>query len=314
MSNPSINLKLNNNPACEVEIESTTKHEVWKLINKPFIMIEGNGFIDGTAKLTVVDRKNILFNGDIIITDGSFSIKFELTEILTNIEKLEVVINEYNFTIPVNLKKLFGTAKYFDGRPVKNPIVHCTYSDIFTIGDEAGNFELLLSSPEKQIAILDKSYSKQTLEPWLYNVNLHSNISLDVKMDKAEVYGIHMWEQELSDYIHFIPMSLSRSLEVMKKGYTNESDIILCEDTWPKLNREDIKIYSNDNPLDILSFAEVSDFIGYKDEKAVYRNSYVISIPKEDIKERIIKIVIKCSFFVNGQEIIDMGEGYYFMT
>jgi hypothetical protein len=313
MLNPNIKLILNNNPVCEAQLESTVKQQVWKINNKPFIVIEGNGFKDGTTNIRVEDREDDLFNGNIKITNGVFSIKYELDKILNDLEKLEVIVGDYSFIETINLKKLHGTVKYFDGRPVKNPIISCTYSKIIAIGDEFGNFELLLSSPEKEIAVFDKTYSKDTLEAWIYNVDLHVDTELDIKIDKAEVYGINMWRQYASDYIHFIPMSLSRTKEVMKKGFKNEMDIASCEEMWCKISKEDIEVYSNNELLDILSFTEVKDFIGYKDENPIYRNGYVVSIPKGVEKRRIIKIVLKSRLILNKEEIVDMGEGYYIM-
>ena len=61
-----------------------------------------------------------------------------------------------------------------------------------------------------------------------------------------------------------------------------------------------------------MSFCEVDDFIAYKDGKKVNRPGYIVSIPKEINKDRIIKIVISSKFIVNGKEIVDKGEGYYF--
>lgn len=313
MLDGNIKVLLNNNPACEAEIESTAKNQVWKMNNEPYILIEGAGFKDYTTELKVMHWGNELIREKVLVENGSFKIKVGLIEPLKNVERLDIKIGDSDFAVTIQTKKLYGTVTYFDGSPVKYPILSCTYSEIVAIGDEFGNFELLLTSPEKQIGVFDRTYSKDTLEAWLYNVNLDFDTKLDIRIDKAEVYGLTMWKQHVSDYIHFIPMSLSRGKEVMGRGFENELEVASCEDMWPKLSKENLEVYSDNKPIDILSFTEVKDFIGYKDDKAIYRNGYVISIPKEDKKRRIIKLVIKSNLDLNGEKIIDMGEGYFIM-
>lgn len=107
-------------------------------------------------------------------------------------------------------------------------------------------------------------------------------------------------------------MSLTRTIKAMEKGIEGELDLSCCDEIKPRLRREDVQVFSNNKEIEVLSFCEVDDFIAYKDGKKVNRSGYVLSIPKEIDKDRIIKIVISSKFLVNGKEIVDKGEGYYF--
>lgn len=314
MDNPIIKVLLNNNPVCDAIIESTVKKEVWNISNKPYILIQGENFKNGNAEILALYNEQELGHGKVTINNNSFTLKLKLKELLSNdIKKIDIIVDKQKFVIPVNLKKLFGTIKYFNGQPVKNPIIDCTHEeDITAIGDEKGNFEIVLSSKVDQIGVFEKNYSKSTLEAWLYNVDIKKDTKLDIKIDKAEVFGISMWKQYNSDYIHFIPMSLIRTRKAMEKGIEGELDLSCCDEIKTELSREDVQVFSNNKEIGVLSFCEVDDFIAYKDGKKVNRLGYIVSIPKEIDKHRIIKIVISSKFLVNGKEIVDKGEGYYF--
>lgn len=313
MIKPSIKLKLNNNPFCETEIESTVKHQVWKYINRPYIFIEGYGFENCTTSIKVLNKGDMLYSGDISIIDGTFNLKFELGNVLDSVNYLDVIVGEHDFSILVKLNKLYGTVKYYDGTPVKNPIINCRFSDIVSVGDELGNFEILLNGVEKDIGVFDKGYSKDSLEPWLYNVDLKDDLKLDIKMDKAEVYGINVWSQYASDYIHFVPMSLTRTIEAMKKGFDSEMSLASCEEIKCYLSKDNVSVYRDDKLMEIVSFSEVKDFLGYHNGNPIYRNSYVVCIPRGSRNDRAIKIVIESCFKSGEDKIIDKGEGYYIM-
>jgi hypothetical protein len=309
--NFNIEVILNNNPPCETTLESISKQEIWNMKNEPFILIKGNNFKNGAVKVIVSYNEKQLINKSILIVNNLFQLKIQLKQPLINPKQIKITINNEAFIIPIELKKLYGTVKYFNGNVVKNPIVHCTDSGIMAIGDEEGNFELILSSKERQIGVFDKSYSKETLESWIYNVNLKKDTKLDIKIGKAEVYGINVWHQYISDYIHFIPMSLTKVNEAIKNGAKDELEIASYIDKLPKLSKKDIKVYSNKNIADILSFSEVDDFLGYKNGQPISRAGYVVSIPKETNVERIIKIEVNSNFKVDKKLIEDRGEGYY---
>jgi hypothetical protein len=209
MLDGNIKVLLNNNPACEAEIESTAKNEVWKMINSPYILIEGTEFKDCTTELKVIHCEKVLLGEKVLIENGCFKVKLKLSEPLKNVEELQVKIGDNDFNVSVRTKKLYGTDSYFDGTPVKYPIISCTYSEIIAIGDEFGNFELSLTNPEEQIGIFDHTYSKDTLEAWVYNVDLDLDTKLDIRIGKAEVYGLTMWKHYLVIGVIFYAVTIA---------------------------------------------------------------------------------------------------------
>lgn len=161
MIKPNIDILLNNNPKCNTKLESTTKKQVWDMKNEPYFCINGTGFSNGEKNLKVIFRDKLLANRKIDIIDTSFKIKIILEKPLNNPEKIRVIIDDTEYDIEINLKRLYGTVKYFNGQPVKNPIISLTEEDITTIGDDKGNYEVFLSRKTKEIAIFEKNYSTE---------------------------------------------------------------------------------------------------------------------------------------------------------
>ncbi|WP_130806404.1 hypothetical protein [Senegalia massiliensis] len=310
MIKPNINLFLNNNPSCYTKLENIAKKQVWNMKNKPYIYIDGIGFENGSKRLKVIFKGQIIFNDKIDIIDNYFELKITLQRPLNNPNEIIVDIDDVEYNIDINLKKLYGNVKYFNGQPVKNPVISVTKEDIVTIGDERGNYEIYLSENVKQIGIFEKNYSKETLEAWIYNINIEEDCNLEIQIDQMEVYGIHMWDGQVSDYIHFTPMSLNRTKKGIKDNLGNELDLLKDKNIWPKLNEESIRIFADNEPLEILSITEVPDFLGEIEKERYYRSSYILSIPKGN-KGKVIKIQIQHIININNNEIVEKGEGYY---
>lgn len=309
-----LNLILNNNPSCKCSLKNTVKEEVWELENKPFIIIEGSNIDLNYSNIKVVQGDNVLFSDNIEINNNSFRLKFELEKVLDSTNNIKVILDNYEKVFNIKLKKLYGQVTYLNDTPVKNPIISCTNSKIGVIGDDDGKFELLLSNKEDNIGIFDSKYSKEMLEVWMYNVDLEDDLRINAKIDKCEVYGIRMWQQECSSYIHFIPMSISRVNEIARKTCAKESELILNKHIWPELKKEDIEIYCNDRQLEILAFSQVDDFLGNVNGKNIYRNGYIVSVDKIKKDElSLIKIIFKDRFILDGKLTLGLGEGYYIL-
>ena len=148
-----------------------------------------------------------------------------------------MIIDKEEYHVSVQLKKLYGRVTYFDGTPVKNPMI-LTNNNIKVIGNEEGYYEIYLAEKEEYIAIFNKDYSKEYLECWLYDVNLIEDMELNVRIDKFEIYRLHGWYGEHSVNLHFIPISLGKVLESMNH-LIDECDKI--KDVWPKISEKRCK-------------------------------------------------------------------------
>lgn len=311
--NKKVDVWFNNNPICEVTLEQSVRNEVLSLKNVPLILIHGNEFEEGEATIKIYEDDTLLKEDCINIENNTFEYRLELKSPLIICSKIDVKINDDIYTCPISLKKLYGTVKFYNGKVVKNPVIMSPVNEMIVLGDENGHFEITLSSKD-QLAILDKNYSKENLEVWMENVDLQEDTEVNVLIGEAEIFGMQMWKQVVSDYIHFIPMSLNRVKEAKKRGAVNELDIISDKESFARLSKENIGVYVDEEPLKILSFAEVEDFIGELNGEEIKRYGYVIAIPKVSRnKDKVIKVVIKCKVNIDDNVIYDIGEGYYFL-
>ncbi|MCD6466942.1 MAG: hypothetical protein J7L10_03345 [Methanomicrobia archaeon] len=318
---PQVEIFLNNNPRCSAELENIAKREKWKLINIPSITVKGSNFDNGKMPMTVIFKDEIIANVEINVVDHGFVETIELSSPLENPKWIEVKVGTtFHEKIPVELKRLYGTVTYFDGTPVSYPIISSTATEgMVTVGDEKGNFEMFLCGKEKSIGIFEKNYSKATLECWLYDVDLKEDTKLNVRIDKFEVYELGAWQGYGGIYIHFIPMSLTRGLELAMKG-ASEMEIASHQESWPHLRKNDVKVFIDGKEIPISTFNEYEDFIGEYKGKKLIRPGYILSIPwsvarkywkKGITKKGIIKVEIKHRVKSGAKEILEKGEGYF---
>ena len=306
-----VDIFFNNNPECKAELENIAKAQKWSISNKPCIIIKGYNFQDGRQLMKIIFEDQLISKKEIIIKNQRFETKVELSAPLKNPKKFEIKIgNDFSQKIPVELKRLYGKVTYFGGKPVLNPIIVTT--NISAVGDKEGNFEIYLFGKVKNILIFEKNYSKSTLECYLWDVNLKKDTRLDIKIDKLEVYRLHAWEGEMSLYLHFIPMSVTRVAESDKEFAGDEYKLATSQDIWPDLKKEEVKVFIDDTEVPILTFAEHADYLFQKDGENITRPGYLLSVPKENFKGKIIKIQIQDTVIINNKKLIEKGEGYYF--
>jgi len=306
-----IEVYVNNNPVCDATIESVMKNEVWNIKNRPYISVKGIDLENGMQEVNIQNENETLYEGTTEVVDNQLELKIDLESPMASLKMLAVTVGSQKYEVPIKLNKIYGTVKYFDGSVIENPVINITGKDIAAIGDENGNFEIYTYGNKCQMGVFQKDYSKETLEAWIYNIELNEDVELNICIDKMEVYRIHMWNGEVSDYIHFTPMSLNRIQNAMKEGIKSELDMLEKKGVWPSLDKKDVTVYTNEEEVKVLSFQEVPDFLTEHNNKVYSRNSYVLSIPKGHTG-KVIKIQIKDQLEIENNQITEKGEGYYF--
>lgn len=257
--------------------------------------------------MAVLFKDEIIAEFEINVVDHNFEKTFELPSPLDNPKEIEVMVGKtFHEKIPIELKRLYGRVTNFEGVAVPDPVINI-HSGMITIGDEKGNFEVFLCGKVKSIGIFGKDYSKKTLECWINDVELKEDTKLNVRIDKLEVYELGAWSAYTGIYIHFIPMSLTRILELIKKGERGDA-ILGHPEAWPNLRKNDVNVFINEEEVPISTFSEYEDFIGEYNGKKVVRPGYILGIAKKDWKKGIIKVEIRHRV----KEILEKGEGYFF--
>jgi hypothetical protein len=310
---PFVEININNNPSCNTSLENIAKAEIWNLENEPNILINGENFSDGFHIIQIIIDGKIIAEEKINPINNIFERKFNLEKPLKNLNPIIKIKIDDDFTqiFNVQLNKLYGNVKYFNGKPVSEPIIIA--DDILTIGDSLGYFEIYLSNKKKYtVSVFDKDYSKKTLECYLYDVNLSKDTNVNILIDKLEVYQLHCWQGFSSTYLHFIPMSVSRANRIDKEKFGNQKLIASQPDVWPEIKKDEIKVFVNESEVSVLTFCVSDDFLYDVDSKSITRPAYLISIPKVKNSGQIIKVQVQDSLLIDGKKIIEKGEGYYF--
>ena len=305
---------LYDNPFCNLSIESTVKDEVWDIENFPYILIEGEGMIRGYClfKIEVYDTKGeVIFEGgkEVEVKQGEFTACFKLEDALKDPERAKISFCGNVFILPIIQHRLYGRVTDFEGNPRPNCFItahDAEFNALATVKSDAeGYYELWL--PEKDflaIAAADESYSKETLECWVWDVRLNKDLELNLRYDKLEIYKLHGWFGQQVVFLDFSPMSLTLVKEAMESGASSEN-------IWPKLSEGNVKVYVNDKEFEILTFTEHPEYLG-QDTPA--RNGYLISIDKSEflgVEDPVVKVIAAYPVKLDDETLIEKGEGIF---
>ncbi|MGC9337221.1 MAG: hypothetical protein ACP5EQ_03900 [Candidatus Cloacimonadia bacterium] len=131
--------------------------------NEPNILINGENFSDGFHIIRIIIDGKIIAEEKINPINNIFEKKFNLKKPLKNLNPIIEIKIDDDFTqiFNVQLNKLYGNVKYFNGKPVSEPIIIA--DDILTIGDSLGYFEICLSKKKYTVLVFDKDYSKKNI-------------------------------------------------------------------------------------------------------------------------------------------------------
>jgi hypothetical protein len=253
----------------------------------------------------------VIFEGgkEVEVKQGEFTACFKLEDALKDPERAKISFCGNVFILPIIQHRLYGKVTDFEGNPRPNCFItahDAEFNALATVKSDAeGYYELWL--PEKDfltIAAADESYSKGTLECWVWNVRLDKDLELNLSYDKLGIYKLHGWFGQQVVFLDFLPMSLTLVKKVMERGTSSEN-------IWPKLSENNVKVYINDEEFEILTFTEHPEYLGL-DTPA--RNGYLISIDKGKflgVEDPIVKVVAAYPVKLDDETIVERGESIF---
>ena len=149
---------------------------------------------------------------------------------------------------------LSGYTEDKDGNAIAGAIVEVKDAQFQTIyqaqSDIQGYYSIELPAGKYPFLTAVRDYGVDYLEYWCQNINLTQDMSLDIRFDSLEIYGLHAFEVKgayPSLMVYFRPMSL----EKYKKG---EPDI--C----PEINS--IRAFIDGKAVSVLVENKVREYIG----------------------------------------------------
>jgi hypothetical protein len=313
---PEIDVRLNNNPKAETQLESTAKKETWTIASIPSVRVNGRGFPEGKTKLTVKHQGRSLGSALVSVKDGGFEHLLTLAEPLSGVSGLKVQIGKHAFDVLVRLRRLHGRVTTFDGAAVSKPIIRGCHGET-AFGDDAGRYELFLSGPCRDVAVFDRGYTKTTLEPWLYGVDLPGDLELNPRMDRMEVESLNAWTSATTLHAFFVPMSLGHVQRVQAKGAKGEAEAAVDPSAWPRLKASDVRMYLGDEALSPLTLNELVETFSIAGQTG-RRWVYVASVPRiasdgkrVDVWGKVLRVEIQTRLPADAGERLERGEGYF---
>ena len=271
---PRFKVIFNNNPSFRGEEIHGSRVE-----NEPSIRVEGARIPErGTLRIAVYgQRDKLLYSGkrEIEPINGSFSAEIPLKAPLDG--PLYTKLSYQNakgstsVKIPVTLHKIYGKVSDLSGKPIAAYLIVSWDNEpaIRARADRDGDFVIWL--PEEVIGHIfvdDATYGKTTLESFIgHNFILRSDVQLDIRIDRMELYNLRSWATLSTFYLYFIPMSLPRLQDITLEG---------TREVWPTLMKEDVGVWLNDREVEILQFEELRDFVGPNNK--AWRPAYVVAL------------------------------------
>ena len=137
-----------------------------------------------------------------------------------------VTITLFIFSSCLSKKETFeikGKVTDFNGNPIDSATVQLRNRDFDnvyeTLSDSNGNYALEVNKGNYYClyAIKSSEYRVNRLEYWAWNIPVYKDMVINPKYDKIEIYGINIFEPQVTPQetymLYFRPMSLSKTLK-----------------------------------------------------------------------------------------------------
>ena len=164
---------------------------------------------------------------------------------------------------------------------VKNEQFETIYE---TVSDEAGFFSLSVPDGIYPFLTAVREYGDRYLEYWAQNVPAQRELTLDVRIDTVEVYGLHAFHVKGAANaltVYFRPMSLYK----FKSG---------AHDIAPELDKRGITILVDGQQSEIYSLTRVQEYAG---EDVGLLTAYLLqaSVPQDADEWKRVDVTVRDS-------------------
>ena len=168
-SGPYVKAALNNNPAAPAAWHNQMDGRRVDLSNAPGVMVNGYGFPEGRARVTVFAGGGKVAEGEAAVSSGNFSVLLPLAAPLRDPRELEIKVGpSFSQRVPAGLRRFKGRVKRADGSAVPRPLVTSglyrrSFFYVTVVGGEDGSFEILLPGAVQTLSVFENDTSKEEL-------------------------------------------------------------------------------------------------------------------------------------------------------
>ena len=232
----------------------------------------------------------------------------------------------WRFAQETRLHRLYGRVTDFDGAPVGAYIWAIGYDGLAAQADADGNYEIWL--PEVQLpsfVIVDQEYGSGRIETWAYDYYPRHDLELGVRMGEIETYELQAWRANCGLKVDFIPLSLGLANRLRRALGGEDFDTTafdrlfgLLPDAKAFLNREDIAVDLDGQPLTVTGFWERQDLLPRRGETAAESSRPEYSLQLSDSivtgepgTTQVLRLSITRQRVEADGIVTERGEGYY---
>lgn len=231
-----------------------------------------------------------------------------------------------------NYFEVSGKVTDFEGQPLDSVTIRLknkAFENIYeTLSDKDGNYSMKVKEGDyySLYAIKLPEYRVNRLEYWTWNVPVHKNININPQYDRMEIYGISVFEPQVTPQetymVYFRPMSLTKTLQFAseqkvdkKKFETVEKAETLLDESHKVINMspdsispQELVIKINGVKSEIL---EINKIIEYARGFKMY--GYIVQIRKPENSKNIDSDYDLISVILNSKETNEIGKGEAFV-
>ncbi len=153
-----------------------------------------------------------------------------------------------------------------------------------TVSDEAGHFSLSVPDGVYPFLTAVREYGDRYLEYWAQDVPARGELTLDIRIDAVEVYGLHAFHVKGAANaltVYFRPMSL-------RKFKARAHDIA------PELDKRDVTVLVDGQQSEIYTLNRVQEYAG---EDTGLLTAYLLqaSVPQDADKWKQVDVTVRDS-------------------
>ncbi|MFA6403584.1 MAG: carboxypeptidase-like regulatory domain-containing protein [Salinivirgaceae bacterium] len=225
-----------------------------------------------------------------------------------------------------------GKVTDFNGQPLDSVTISLrnkAFENIYeTLSDKDGCYSMKVKEGDyySLYAIKLPEYRVNRLEYWTWNVPVHKNITINPQYDRMEIYGINVFEPQVTPQetymIYFRPMSLTKTLQFASEQKINKKKFETAGKTESLLNKSDkvinmspdsispkeLMIEINGVKSEILEINKISEYArGFK----MY--GYIVQIRKPENLKNIDSEYDLISIILHSDETNEIGKGEAFV-
>lgn len=225
-----------------------------------------------------------------------------------------------------------GQVTDFNGTPLDSVTIRLknkTFENVYeTISDRNGNYSMKVKKGEYYClyAIKIPDYRVTKLEYWTWNVPVYKNLTINPVYDKMEIYGINVFEPQVTPHqtymIYFRPMSLNKTLKVAQsqkvesKSFqtANKTESLLASTSQlinvspDSISPKELTVEINGNKATIVGINKVKEYA-----RGIYMYGYIVQVLKPESEKLSDLEYDKISITLHSEETNEMGKGEAFV-